>query len=349
MRDIILRNKRGSQQEYTIHLFEFCNLNCQFCWQDHDNKIGLDDISSVLSPIEEFLDSEVKKSVVFNVMGGEIFAPAIYTSELNEVYKKFSLALHTLCTDRGITGLISWVSNLVTDKNHLIEDLLNYSIDNGISAEITSSYDPRGRFNKKEFKVFKQNVDYWGDRVTGFSCILTKSNIEHYMYRGDKYFDYLYSNGKTINFDYLMPTEVNMPTNKLLLDFFKFCIDKYPKTEPIQGWINRDNNELSCRTTKVVLAKGIGATGEVVSCNCGNMEEHPENYSSVIEAKSNKHIENSFLKKYDCISCEFFSRCTMGCFMHHDYIKEDDLDECLYKLTHRYIQNKNRIPLDLVV
>jgi len=35
MREFIIEPKRDPEQEYTIHLFEFCNLSCAFCWQNH--------------------------------------------------------------------------------------------------------------------------------------------------------------------------------------------------------------------------------------------------------------------------------------------------------------------------
>ncbi len=31
MREFLIDPKRDPEQEYTIHLFEFCNLSCSFC------------------------------------------------------------------------------------------------------------------------------------------------------------------------------------------------------------------------------------------------------------------------------------------------------------------------------
>ena len=63
--EIALANKRDSQQEYTVHLFEFCNLSCSFCWQDHDDRVGVDTVLEKLIPIEKFLQTERNKKVVF--------------------------------------------------------------------------------------------------------------------------------------------------------------------------------------------------------------------------------------------------------------------------------------------
>lgn len=47
MTDLLLNSKRDPEQEYTIHLFEYCNLSCSFCWQDHDSLVGVDDILEI--------------------------------------------------------------------------------------------------------------------------------------------------------------------------------------------------------------------------------------------------------------------------------------------------------------
>ena len=84
MREFLIDPKRDPEQEYTIHLFEFCNLSCSFCWQNHQDKIGLDTVLNKLEPIEKFISKENKNKVTLNLMGGEVFAPTIYTKELND-------------------------------------------------------------------------------------------------------------------------------------------------------------------------------------------------------------------------------------------------------------------------
>ena len=94
-------------------------------------------------------------------------------------------------------------------------------------------------------------------------------------------------------------------------------------------------NTQSCRVSKLVLADGT-------LCQCGNLvqeEQDISQYKSPIKPRDNSIIENSFLEKYNCSSCEFLDRCTLGCFMNHDYRYKEELDECVYKLTHRYIED----------
>ena len=64
MQSDILTRKRDFEQEYTLHLFEYCNISCAFCWQDHDIKVGIDTITNKLEPIEKFLQKEKRDLMI---------------------------------------------------------------------------------------------------------------------------------------------------------------------------------------------------------------------------------------------------------------------------------------------
>jgi MoaA/NifB/PqqE/SkfB family radical SAM enzyme len=338
MRDLILERKRDPEQEYTLHLFEYCNLRCSFCWQDHENKVGLSNIVDKLEPIEKFLKTETRQSVVFNAMGGEVFAPEIFDDFLLDQYKQLSLGILNLAKKYNKAVKINWVSNLVTNKIKEIEELFDYSKQIGLHAELVTSYDPRGRFNINDFMSFKKNMEYFGKRVTCISMLLNSPNIDYILKDKDPYFKYLYEQGFYIYFDYYMPDEsadFQAPTDEQLRDVFKHFIDKYPKVHPIADWIENDTNYASCRSSKLVLA-------DSTMCQCGNLvqdEKVIKFYSSKIEKMDNSKIEDKFLEKYDCVSCEYLDRCSFSCFMQHDYKFREELDECVYKITHRYIDN----------
>jgi radical SAM protein with 4Fe4S-binding SPASM domain len=338
MRDFIIEKKRDPEQEYTLHLFEHCNLRCSFCWQDHENKAGLDTVIDKLDPIELFLKTEQRHSVVFNAMGGEVFSDEIFDEKLLQSYKDLSWGIKELGKKYNKLVKINWVTNLVTHKIDYIEDLLNYSKTIGLEAQLVTSYDPRGRFNINQFEVFKKNMEYFGKRITCISMLLNAPNIEYILKDKDYYFKKLYNEGYYIYFDYYMPdesAEFQAPSDIQLKNVFKHLIDNYPNVHPISDWINNDKNYISCRTSKLVLADGT-------ICNCGNLvqdEKVIKFYSSKIEKMDNSTIENNFLQKYNCASCEYLDRCTLSCFMQHDYKFREELDECVYKLTHRYIDD----------
>lgn len=338
MRDFIIERKRDTEQEYTIHLFEFCNLRCSFCWQDHENEIGIDTVVEKLIPIEKFLQTETRHSVIFNIMGGEIFAPKIFNSTLLEAYKELLLGIKNLSNKYNKKIKLNWVTNLVTDKIDLIESLLSFSESVDIESNLVTSYDPRGRFNINDFLIFKKNMEYFGKRISCISMLLNSPNIDYILKDKDQYFKKLYNEGYYIYFDYYMPdesAEVQAPTDQQLVNVFKHLIDNYPNVHPIKDWIYNETNYASCRTSKLVLADGT-------MCNCGNLvqeEKVIKFYSSKIQKMDNSEIENKFLEKYDCVSCEYLDRCSFGCFMQHDYKFREELDECIYKITHRYIDD----------
>ena len=215
MRDFIIEKKRDPEQEYTLHLFEYCNLRCAFCWQDHENSVGIDTVTNKLDPIEQFLKTETRDSVVFNAMGGEVFAPEIFDDNLLQAYKELSLGIKSIADKYNKTAKVNWVTNLVTTKYKEIDELMEYSQSIGLKAEIVTSYDPRGRFNVNDFMQFKKSMEYFGDRVTCISMLLSSPNIDYILKDKDPYFKYLYESGKYIYFDYYMPdetAEVQAPT-----------------------------------------------------------------------------------------------------------------------------------------
>ena len=168
--------------------------------------------------------------------------------------------------------------------------------------------------------------------------LITKPMIKFHLEQGDPYFKHLYDEGYEIYFDYYTPDQhakYFMPSDTELFKFFKYIIDNYPQCSPVREWIFNKRNYASCRTSKLILQDGT-------LCQCGNLVQDPKDlvmYSSPIKKKDNSIIENKFLEKYNCASCEFLDRCTLGCFMNHDYKWREELDECVYKLTHRYIED----------
>ena len=338
LRELLLEKKRDPEQEYTLHLFEYCNLRCAFCWQDHENRVGIDTVIQKLEPIEKFLQAERRESIVFNAMGGEVFAPEIFGPELLQAYKDLSLGIKNLGIKYNKKVKVNWVTNLVTNKYAQIDDLIAYSNSIDLPAFIVTSYDPRGRFNVNDFMQFTKSIEYFGDRVKCVSMLLNSPSINYLLKDKDPYFKYLYESGKYIYFDYYSPdesAEAQSPTDQQLYDFFKFLIQNYPKVDPVKSWLENDTNYMTCRTSKLVLADGT-------MCQCGNLmqdEKVIKFYKSDLKPNDNSGIENNFLEKYDCVTCEYLNRCGLGCFMSHDYKFREELDECVYKLTHRYIDN----------
>jgi sulfatase maturation enzyme AslB (radical SAM superfamily) len=338
MMDVFLQNKRDEEQEYTLHLFTYCNLSCSFCWQDHDSLVGVDDVMGKLSSVEALLQKETKRKVVFNIMGGEVFAPEVFTPELADTYVRFSEAIIDQCRAKNIAVTLNWVTNLVTEDRPLLDDFLERARTLGGSTTVTVSYDPKGRFNRAQLEIFKKNLAYYGPRVVrSVSLLMTKQNIEHFVKDQDEFFSWAYDQGFKLYFDYLMPDEKTnaAPSDHDLLRMFKFLIDHYPNCEPVAGWLRRQPSALSCRSSKLVLEDGT-------TCGCGNLIDPKvaeEIYEVPLDKTDNSAIEEHFMEKYGCLTCEYFQRCELGCFMQHNYRFREEMDECVYKVTHRYIDS----------
>ena len=343
---LLLQRKRDKDQEYTLHLFEKCNLSCGFCWQDHTAMEGVDTVRDKAAVTIELMSKDHHDSFTVNVMGGELFDDSIFDDRLFNDYVNLCLDIHTYVVSVGKSVQFNLVSNLVTDQPHRVEALIHSMTALGMVVSLTTSYDVKGRFNRYQLEVFKSNIEYLRPHIACISMLLTKPVIKNIIAGRDLYFDYLYREGFYIYFDYYSPAEdhmVMMPSDKDLLRAFYYLIDNYPNVHPIKDWMQNNSNNMSCRTSKLVLADGT-------TCLCGNLIADNTHviqfFKSKIERDDNDGMENTFLNTWDCINCEYFERCTLGCFTQHDFVKRGQLAECPFKLTFDKIVKGKLVDID---
>lgn len=333
--DLVLREKRDPEQEYVIHLFEHCNLRCSFCWQGQSSRQGLTQIREKIVVMDRLLKDEPQEQVVVNIMGGEVFAPDILTPTLLEDYKALVTGLGESAQRHGKQLQLNWLSNLVTDKHAEIEALLTHATNVGVDSALSTSYDPRGRFTREQFAIFKDNVARYQTQLKGISVVLSRSNLRYLLSGKDRYFDKLYATGIPIYFDYHMPDRLaaDTPSDREIYEFFCYLIAHYPKTTPVAQWLTKRPSYLTCRSTKMVLEDGsVGRCGILIRPEVAAMIFH-----TPIAADNNRVIENAWLDKHQCLSCEYFSRCSLGCFMNDSYRFKEEMGECPFKAIHRHI------------
>lgn len=341
--DLLLEKKRDRTQEISIYFFENCNLRCAFCWQDHESPVGLDTVREKVSSIEEYFKEEKRDAVSFAMMGGELFADKIFDKKLLDDFKYVTDKIKELSIKYNKTVTISWVTNLVTTKLGMIRELVNHGRNLGLNVEVSTSYDFAGRFNINQFLMFKTNVELMWDEIRTFSLTLTRANCKHFLEKKDPFFDYLYEKGAYFYFDYYMPDQLadrQCPTDAMLFEVFKKGIAEYPNIDPWKSWIRNRENYASCRSSRMINPDNTRS-------NCGamviaqNEQAADKIYTVKLHNKSNAVIENHFLEKYNCISCEFVDRCSFGCFMQHASTKfTEELDECVYKKTFKLIDHE---------
>ena len=344
LRDFILERKRDVEQEYTIHLFEFCNLSCQFCWQDHNDIRGIDTVRSLMPKLKPMLARESRDRVILNFMGGEIFAPKIFTHQLLEDYYYIIDSVKMWQSELDKKIIVNWVTNLVFDaeQRDFVKSLLQYADNVAVKSRLTTSYDALGRFNRGDLEKWKSNVEYFRSDIEGVSMLLSGPNIRNLIKNRDTVFQWIYNSGLYIYFDYYMPdktADYQAPSDQELYDAFVFLIDNYPQVHPVAEWINYSRNFASCRSSKLLLWDGT-------ECMCGNLVQEEKSikfYRSKIQTNDNSGIEENFLKKYDCVSCQWLDRCTFSCFMQHDNKYRDEFPDCVYARIFDYAHANDKL------
>lgn len=330
-----LESKRSDREEFFVNLFEYCNLSCSFCWQDHDDKTGMDRIVENASRLTDILERKRPKAFDCNVMGGELFCDEI-DDKLFDDYRAFARVLNDYAKPRNIPFTINWVTNLVYSNNDRVISLVE-ELKEEMDCKITTSYDPTGRFNKSDLELWLKNLKVIGDLMGDISIVLTRPNIRAMLRDDDEVFKFLYKNYR-LYVDYYSPeknAEVMAPSDTELLQIFYLLVDKYPKVGPINDWINRDQNSMTCRSSNIVLP-----SGETGKCRKLVDPVAYEDFKSPVTEdalQSNANMEHTFLTDHSCITCEYFQRCGLGCYLHSDYTKRVELHDCVFKITFDYI------------
>lgn len=345
---LTLTRKRDKDQEFTLHLFEKCNLSCGFCWQDHTAMVGVDTVRDKAAIACEMVNADNHQSFTFNVMGGEIFDDAIFNDKMSSDYVYLCQTIHAHTQAQGKNAHFNLVTNLVTDQPDKVVELLEHLRSVGVSVSLTTSYDAKGRFNQRQLEVFKSNIEVLRPYITCVSMLLTKPVIKNLIARRDQYFQYLYDQGFYIYFDYYTPADdhiVMAPSDRDLLEVFYFLVDNYPNVHPIYEWIHSNTNYMSCRTSQLILPDGT-------KCTCGNLIADNTKvihfFKSPISRTDNDAIEDEFISTWNCLECEYFDRCTLGCFTQHNFVKRGKMRECPFKLTFDKITKGQEVDLTTV-
>lgn len=307
--------KRGSDQEFFINFFEACNLRCSFCWQDHNDFSGIDDIPA---KAEMVLSNYTPGKVpVINIMGGELFMDELPDSVFDD-YLEFArriahLPNHTL----------NIVTNLVFNKVTRVVGFLDTLTEIGVNYRLTTSYDPKGRFTERTFSVFERNLETFMGDVECISVVLTKPNIVTLM-AGDERFERLAITHHFF-FDYYSPEKnVNamLPTEDDIVDFLIWLNGKYPTFEPVRSMRVNGENQTSCKASVVILPDG-----EVGGCR---LLADKKQFRSPVQDESIGTATASFVTERGCMQCQHFQYCVLGCFLQSDHL-DYTISECAFK------------------
>lgn len=337
----ILSNKMSTRGEFFINLFEHCNLRCSFCWQDHNDTKGMDTIKEKSELINtEILKMSSKHTIIdLNLMGGELFSDEITDNLIND-YLILATRIDSYALSLGVQINFNWVTNLVFTKRERIKSFLTDLRKKGMYTYLTSSYDPKGRFNSKTRQIFIEGLEYFKQEIKTISIVLTSPNISFLTNKKDETFKYIYDHYPCY-FDFYSPEKnhkLMAPTDKDLRDFFIFLIDNYPKSYPINDWIRKKENKMSCRRSTIITPEGLSG-----KCRLQLSKENFEDFNSEIDLTKNDNMEIAFVEKYKCLECEFYQKCSLGCFLQEDYKNYNVLSTCMMKEVFRYIEDNDAL------
>lgn len=334
--DFILDHKRDKRAEFMITLFEKCNLSCAFCWQDHDDVSGMTTVRDKVSVLVNAAEDSPRQVMLYNLMGGELFADDIFDATMYSDYMYLITETNRQVNAMGKTCEFTCCTNLIFENVSYVQQLLDELTDLGITIKFTTSYDFTGRFNAHTKRIFMRNLELFSSDIVNISVVLTAPNIVGMMKNTDLEFKQLYNAGYKIYMDHYSPehnAKVMTPSDKQLYDVFCFLIDHYPDTFPVNDWLVNHTNQLSCNSCTMVLP-----SGQVKACS-GVPDTHTVTFFKNPAQLDTSSMEMSFLQQMGCTSCEYFGRCSLGCFMLHYFKARDELDECVYKMVFDKIVN----------
>jgi MoaA/NifB/PqqE/SkfB family radical SAM enzyme len=324
----ILSAKAPDQSEIELHLFEFCNLKCYFCGQNHDDKTGMNLIADKIKPIQEFIQNNHKNKHIINIMGGEIFNDKIQDSLFDE-YFNLACEVDRFAKSIGHSCHFNWVTNLVYTKHQRVRDFLNKLRAEGITTKLSTSYDFTGRKNKTWIsELFQKNIELFREDIYTVGFVLTKPAIEFMLTQKDEYFEYLYQH-YPLYFDFYVPeagANVLMPSDDEILEAYRFVAKNFPQVSPVKELLENDMNKMTCYSlNKLTLLPD----NREVKCRYLNYKDG--DFKNPVDYKSNDNIILSFVEENQCLSCEWYNKCGFRCFVQADWAKRKSSSTCMFK------------------
>jgi sulfatase maturation enzyme AslB (radical SAM superfamily) len=321
--------------EVVLCLFENCNLSCVFCHQDHKAIEGMSgpEILSKVPHVIKYIRNSPMQDFHIHVMGGELFQDQLIQKGFLDHYSQMITQIQDqLPAGKRVT--FNFITNLVlTETDLLLQFCQRHDL------QINISYDPSGRFNQKNLEIFKNNVIKFQSVIKMASCVITRPNIKRVM-AGDPTFEFLYQLFP-IDWDSLIPSLENsvdlMPAESELLQFNKFLLDHFPECINVENFLsNEAQSQMRCTRGRSITI--MPNNSSPIGCSGAPLLKH----SNTKNLQTSEIVEN-FLAKYDCMKCEFYSKCPFTCFIKQDYKHlVNDLQTCVFKETFKYAKEKKK-------
>lgn len=334
----VIKSKIPEYAEIVVNFFDHCNLRCVFCPQEHEDLVGAtrQEILSKVDLVVQFMHNNPSPDFHIHAMGGELFQDQFIEQGFLDIYQEFVDEVKRRAPEgRGI--VFRFISNLVFEHTQPVHEFITRN-----DLDLAISYDPVGRFNVKDFEVFRRNVETFKDVIRVVSLTMTRQSMATILAGKDPYYDYLYSLFPC-DWDYLLVAKkelnVLMPTEKELFEFLKHLIDFYPNCINIEQYTKQDNG----LSQKTACTRGNNFTvfsDNSIPSGCSGAVIMRD---TIAKDDGDSEVVEKFISQRDCLGCEYYRRCTFTCFVSNEYSDMvRDLGSCVYKELFKYVEHQPR-------
>jgi sulfatase maturation enzyme AslB (radical SAM superfamily) len=343
--------KYTDSYEISLSLFDKCNLNCDFCFQNKHNKIDINDINDLPKKLIPFILKEIERTyskiIIFRLWGGEIFSDDIDNDVFlvyENLYKNIIESLNTHLPNIKIKFVCT--SNGIFENHDRVNNFLKK-----INSTLALSYDPIGRFKtRKHINMFLNTYRYFKDDLECMAITLTKPTI-YKLIEGDQIFN-SFPSTLCIDMNYYVANqgwEKELPNDDDLFNFYKWAIDNNKfniVSKLLKGFILDDENmvENSCMCKNFTLY----INGEYMNDCVKIMSIYPGTdfygkYHDNITWENSCEIRATlgFIKR-GCFSCNYQHLCSGMCWCSLIF-KGYDIGECPIQRLYDYIKNDDQL------
>lgn len=308
----ILREKKGRRKEAHLILFEWCNLRCSFCHQDHDSKVGFDAVD-MIRKAQTLIDSvDSESEIVINITGGELFM-----DDVPDWVFGYYLTIGKMLLENFPHAKLVWGTNLIFKDVWRVARMIHMLRPYG-KVVLATSYDPAGRFNEMQRIRFFEVLEEVAPLVETVNVVITKQNIESFLAGREGHEVAWLCEKFDVYFDHYIPSQMYeyiQPDEELISALYLHLNKKYPNSYPIKDWKANVINETTCRSTKIINKDGVVSTCWSEAGKGAILDE-----AEGLLAKDEAEI--AFVEHYDCFSCEYYTRCGLRCFLHDTVLGE---------------------------
>ena len=345
--------------ELACSIFDYCNLNCNFCFQKH-SKDGFDYNSIMQIPDKMYnrMKSEFElyniKEIELKLWGGELFFDAIPDKFFNAyryLYDRFTYLVLKDFPNMKIYPV--WLSNGIFTKYNRVENLLKYT-----NGKLALSYDPKGRFTStKMIEIWLHTFWHFYDLVKGgsptnrltLSITPTKNNIHSYL--SDLIANMLFILPKVqIDISYYTADNnylANTPNDDDMFIFYKFLLDNRifncQVTEAIMKTVNpyETHHAMYCNCKKAMQFSNKECIKNCALRASRNLPQelfYGKYYSEVTEDNCTEYKNSLGIIKRGCLICEWYNTCQKTCWISI-LNPEYKIKECPLKRIYKYIDD----------